>query len=300
MKTLSINPILVAPELQEQVRLNVKSKLPKHIQTQLSKAYFQLYFGLSCINWQNKNVRLGQAWQKALTQIDTFVKSRKNNGPAKMFLQEINKNHLRTWPKNIMTSPDNETTLQCDENTHLRWKKYSTSQIKSAIATINLILVQFRVRTKTMPHENGKNVPISEKQPTPQQNTGSIQKMPVLKQPKNLNDMSDKRNKQADTIPTQKAVGTLQEQQRNAQIQADKKTENTNTLKQTNEQSINQTQKRTIQMPKCVEKFAEMRRNPNFSKPVMQVVKKAETEKPKVQKTKVMLMIFKKTHQRAA
>ncbi len=169
-KETPLNAILVPSEVQKDIinKVSQKLNLPEKVVANISKSYFQLYFGLTCINWDKNGTKLGQAWQTSLSQIDSFVKSRKNGRIMLDILKEINNLHMHTWPKHIMISKDNENTFQGNETSEKNstktetLKKYGTKQIEIAMKNINSVLADVNKNVDNREANNAQQKTITE------------------------------------------------------------------------------------------------------------------------------------------
>lgn len=86
------------------------------------------------------------AWQRALTQIDAFVGAKDGRNPAAQYLQRINAQHRRQWPRHIMTHVDRDRRLSAPADKLAAWREYGQRQIDSALGTISLIMARHRIQ----------------------------------------------------------------------------------------------------------------------------------------------------------
>lgn len=142
----NIQNLLYSPEIKE--KLQVKSKdiqLEPAKKEKLAKAYFKMYFGLSCMNW-TQDKKMGTAWQSAIGQMEDYIKSKAPKSPATQFLQLVHNEHKVNWPKHIMTHPQRDTTLAAAPDEKKQWRAYAQNQIQSALAEITMITNQVHVK----------------------------------------------------------------------------------------------------------------------------------------------------------
>ncbi len=126
--------------------MDAKPQLTEIQKQQLAKAYFELYFGLACTNWCNKKT-LGAAWQTALDQTDAFIKSKKTDNPAAMYLHQIHASHKTAWPKHIMSHPKRDSMLEASKDEIAKLKEYGAKSTKSALDKIGVTLKQYEKAT---------------------------------------------------------------------------------------------------------------------------------------------------------
>lgn len=91
----------------------IQKKLSQEDIKQIKKDYHRMYFALTSINW-GQGMTLGMAWQKALSQMDAFVKSKTKvqNHPINDELTKIHTAFRRRMAKHIMTSEYSNNKLQ--------------------------------------------------------------------------------------------------------------------------------------------------------------------------------------------
>lgn len=116
--------------------LNEKSK------QMLSKAYFDLFFGLAGANWARGNKTLGAAWYDALSQVKAMIAAKDKNNPAAMYMNQIFAAHNVKWSQIIMTNPNREKKLELPQEDHAKWSQECAKQIGGAMGVINTELAR--------------------------------------------------------------------------------------------------------------------------------------------------------------
>lgn len=160
---------------------------------QLSRAYFQMYYGLSWQNWTRPDMTLGRAWQTALRQINDVMSKYPADNPASGYLARVNSEHQRTWPKTIMTNPRRDGKLATNQTQMAELIKHADAQIASAQATIAMAIARTNVHNKT-------NAQQQIKQQTPTKSSVAAKKPDVQKPVRNANNFAP-----ADATPTRTA-----------------------------------------------------------------------------------------------
>lgn len=250
-----------APDISEKLTIlagqDAKRPLNPDTKKQLSTAYFQLYFGLSGINWANKNYSLGMAWQKALTQIDAFVQSKRKDNPAAMYLHQINAAHKTAWPQQIMTHAQRDSMLQATKEKEAAFRKYSQDQVKSALGTISLILARHQV----------KDIQLAAEQQEEATQTKITEIEQVHVKHVYVEQIHEVQSEQAQTMTQQHATAPAQQLQQNAVRQAQA---NTAVQSQTNAM-----QNRAAALPRAAKPAAVKQAQPNAKPVQMRVIKPA-------------------------
>ena len=92
-----------------------KKQLSKEAIEQIKDGYYKMYYGLTSVNWSKKGTKLGTAWQKALTQMATYIKTKSNvpNNPVYKCLVDIHKKFSKRISEHIMKcrGRESETVL---------------------------------------------------------------------------------------------------------------------------------------------------------------------------------------------
>ena len=104
----------------------------------LRKNYRFMYVGFACMNWAHGNT-LGMAWQKALEQMESFVKSKmKNiNNPVNIELIKIHTEFKREMSKHIMTSHNTNMTVEgAEAKNFLEWGELYMKKSKKPLDDI--------------------------------------------------------------------------------------------------------------------------------------------------------------------
>ncbi len=116
---------------------------------ELRRAYLKMYFGLALTLWANGKT-LGAAWQTAMDQMKTFLKSKNQNNPATEYLRTVHAAHSARWARVIMTSKFSNTKLP-QENTKLieSLRKFGAKNIRESMGKINQVMQQYAQPTQT-------------------------------------------------------------------------------------------------------------------------------------------------------
>ena len=102
----------------------------------LSRAYFDLFFGLSGLNWANGDT-LGAAWNKARGQIKAMLALKNKNNPAAMYLSQVCAAHAKRWAKEEMVNPYARLSLHLTGQALAKWKQSYQKMVGTAMAGIN-------------------------------------------------------------------------------------------------------------------------------------------------------------------
>lgn len=117
---------------------NKKQELSPEEKEQITKKYVNMYYALAAIHWC-KGGTLGRAWQKALNQMDNFVKSKTKvlGHPMNPHLISVHAQFKRRMSESLLTNPyvDCETNLSKEHKE--QWIKFSTEYVKSDMAFFN-------------------------------------------------------------------------------------------------------------------------------------------------------------------
>jgi hypothetical protein len=92
-----------------------KNQLSRETIKQIEKDYYDMFIGFTSVNWAKPGTRLGTAWQKALTQMATYIKTKSNvpNNPVYKCLVDIHKKFSKRISEHIMKcrGRESETVL---------------------------------------------------------------------------------------------------------------------------------------------------------------------------------------------
>ena len=88
-----------------------KKQLSKEAIEQIKKDYYKMYYGLTSVNWSKKGTKLGTAWQKALEQMEAYIKTKSKvpNNPVYECLVDIYQEHKKRVVKHIMMCQGRES-----------------------------------------------------------------------------------------------------------------------------------------------------------------------------------------------
>ena len=151
-------------EFQEKFIVPVPADIAKIVDERdrkiLADAYLKLFSGFSWVNWTNGH-SLGRAWQTALTQCATFVKTKKGKNHAQKHLRNVYNSHKKYWSRVIMTHRDSENKISGTSEWVAQMRAYGTQLIREAMDKINLILARYNERVEEfyieqmMAHKSG-------------------------------------------------------------------------------------------------------------------------------------------------
>ena len=88
-----------------------KKQLSKETIEQIKKDYYKMFFGFTSVNWSKPGTKLGTAWQKALEQMKSYVKTKSNfpNNPVYECLVDIHKKFSKRISEHIMKCQGRES-----------------------------------------------------------------------------------------------------------------------------------------------------------------------------------------------
>lgn len=121
---------------QKPQELNAEAK------QKLSKAYFDLFFGLAGANWGRGDKSLGAAWYEALNQIKSMIAAKDKSNPAAMYMNQIFAAHNAKWSQIVMTNPNREKKLELSQDDRAKWSQECAKQIGGAMGVINAELAR--------------------------------------------------------------------------------------------------------------------------------------------------------------
>ena len=106
----------------------------------LKKMYMKMYFSLALTLWANGKT-LGTAWQTALTQMESFIKSKGGaNNPAIAYLQQVHAAHRTKWSRVIMTSKNRDMKLPKNPELIKKIREFAAKNMRDGIGQMNQII----------------------------------------------------------------------------------------------------------------------------------------------------------------
>lgn len=117
-------------------------ELSAEAKQKLSKAYFDLFFGLAGTNWGRGEKTLGAAWYEALSQIKSMIAAKDKSNPAAMYMNQIFAAHNAKWSQIVMTNPNREKKLELTSEDRAKWSQECAKQIGGAMGVINTELAR--------------------------------------------------------------------------------------------------------------------------------------------------------------
>ncbi|MBN1281974.1 MAG: hypothetical protein JW985_03320 [Alphaproteobacteria bacterium] len=101
-----------------------------------------LFFGLAWTNWLNGGV-LGSAWQKALNQMDSFIKTKNTSNPAVRYTREVADVGRARMSKVAMTNPCSNEEIGCPKEKFLKWAEIGAKWTNEGLSQLNTKLKEF-------------------------------------------------------------------------------------------------------------------------------------------------------------
>ena len=140
----------------------------------LSRAFFELFFGLSAANWaRGADKKLGAAWYESIGQLKAMMATKDKRNPSAMYLQQILAAHSAKWSEEMMTNPNKDKNLELTSEEKQKWNADANKKIGDAMKTINESIARNKIQEKA-------------KAPQPQMGAGNkfttAQKMLLQKQ----------------------------------------------------------------------------------------------------------------------
>jgi len=139
----SDNQILLNPDIKQRTLMmtgeskDKKLELNKEQQKQIAIAYSKMFYALTTIHWCN-GATLGTAWQKALEQMSSFVKTKSNPGhPMNKYLHALDNQYRREISERIMTSKYSDEKINMNPELAKKWSDVATKQFQSYLKTMN-------------------------------------------------------------------------------------------------------------------------------------------------------------------
>lgn len=126
-----------------------QQELSAEAKQKLSKAYFDLFFGLAGANWGRGDKSLGAAWHEALGQIKSMIAAKDKSNPAAMYMNQIFAAHNAKWSQIVMTNPNREKKLELAQEDRAKWSQECAKQIGGAMGVINAELVRNQNKAAT-------------------------------------------------------------------------------------------------------------------------------------------------------
>lgn len=157
-------------------------KINKHIEQTIDSAtrkrlvdsYMKLFSGFAWINWARKQ-SLGRAWQSALGQCDSFLKSKNKNNPVAQYLNSVAQSHKAYWSRVIMTNKNSPNTIDKAPAEIKQLQQYGIKQIREAMDAINLIMGRYNKHVEEITGQEQSALKPT-LQPTPKQMPQKIAK----------------------------------------------------------------------------------------------------------------------------
>ncbi len=147
--------ILLRPDVQNDMLILMggqKEKtrdLTKEQQNQITKNYVAMYFSLAAVNWC-QGTTLGIAWQKALEQMDSFIKAKikVENHPMTKWLAKIHSRHHREMSKEIMTNQNANNKISMSPESAKKWSAFSAKHFEENKNSLNGLYNQLMPQQK--------------------------------------------------------------------------------------------------------------------------------------------------------
>lgn len=141
--------ILLNPDVQDKMAILMGTKkenqpeLTPEQQKQITKNYIAMFFSLGVIYWCN-GATLGVAWQKALEQMDSFVKTKIKvvNHPMAKYLNKLHEKHRHDTSKEIMMNPNSNMKLDLPAKVAKQWADFATKHFQENKGALNNLYQQ--------------------------------------------------------------------------------------------------------------------------------------------------------------
>lgn len=125
-----------------------KLELTKEQEKQIAIAYSRMFYALVEIHWTG-GATLGNAQQKALEQMSSFVKTKSNpEHPMNKYLHVLDNQYRREISERIMTSPYSNEKINMNPELAKKWSDIATKQFQSYLKKMNDMYQEF------MPQKN--------------------------------------------------------------------------------------------------------------------------------------------------
>lgn len=119
-----------------------EKNLSKIDKKKISDAYFKLFFNLTYTNWlRGKN--LGESWYTSLNQLEQYVKNKKSDNVAALYLRQIFAAHKTRWSQIMMTHENRDDFLNPTPEQKKQWLQDTARNITSAMNTLNKVIKEF-------------------------------------------------------------------------------------------------------------------------------------------------------------
>jgi len=154
---------LMNPEIQQSMAMLMggdkkeTKQLSEEQKKQIIKKYVNMFYSLAAINWCN-GTTLGVAWQKALNQMDEFVKSKTKvlNHPMNPYLVAVHAKYKRHISETLLTNKHVNEKLNMSKELKEEWKRFASANVGKDMEFFNNLHKEF------MPEQNITKLPVAE------------------------------------------------------------------------------------------------------------------------------------------
>lgn len=114
-----------------------KLELTKEQEQQIARNFSIMFYELTTIHWCN-GATLGRAWQKALEQMSSFVKTKSNLGhPMNKYLHALDNQYRREISERIMTSEYSDSKIEMNPELAKKWSDIATKRFQGCLKNMN-------------------------------------------------------------------------------------------------------------------------------------------------------------------
>jgi hypothetical protein len=149
------NQILLNPDVKQRILMmtgeskDKKLELTKDQEKQIARHFATMFYALTTIHWCN-GATLGVAWQKALEQMSSFVKTKSNpEHPMNKYLHALDNQYRRDISERIMTSPYSDSKIEMNSERAKQWVTHETQEYKKSLQFMNDMYKQYMPEKKS-------------------------------------------------------------------------------------------------------------------------------------------------------
>ncbi|MBQ7409349.1 MAG: hypothetical protein IJV03_02175 [Alphaproteobacteria bacterium] len=127
-----------------------KNQLSQETIKQIKKDYYDMFIGFTSVNWSKPGTKLGTAWQKALNQMATYIKTKSNvqNNPVYECLVDIHKKFSKRISEHIMKCRGRESETVLPESLHKQFAQ-DEKMITKGKSALDSVFTQYMPKQQT-------------------------------------------------------------------------------------------------------------------------------------------------------
>lgn len=152
--------ILLHPDIKQRTLMmhgetkDKKLELTKEQEKQIARNFSIMFYALTTIHWCN-GATLGRAWQKALEQMSSFVKTKSNPyHPMNKYLHALDNQYRREISERIMTSEYSDLKIEMNPELAKKWSDTATKQFQSYLKQMNDMYKEYMPATDNNKQES--------------------------------------------------------------------------------------------------------------------------------------------------